>query len=306
MFMVEVNLKSMDGKRYDIPPKIRFRLEQILLKIEVLADYFHYMVQKHNDGKNKKYSQDMEIAKLFYNITTWPRPPDKFNTDLLNRTRIYSPKQLKKIYGKWKRYHNNVNDFAKSKPSPKESDECIQLLARNSISRELTDCRIPGHCEKILYEGSEYGYGLSHRLLFMAIARFSRNCIVFTEKVDQINTDKYCRRSFSEAQYIALNGFKLPDLMYEHITLCSLFGHAQFFRNSWIRRLLQFQTLEGCFSDKIAIGEFDADLLREGDNDEWKITNPEDIMNGQCNGHFTAVAAATLSSVLRYIFETYH
>ncbi|KAJ8734581.1 hypothetical protein PYW08_013831 [Mythimna loreyi] len=280
LFMIEVNLKSfMQDTRYNIPPKIRLRLEQILLKTDKLTEFFNSMVQLNNYWENKKYRRDMAITQLFYNATTWLRPPDAFNTDLLDQTRIYSPKELKKMYGKWKIYFDHVNDYTISKPTPEESDKCIGSLALTSPSGVAAECRVPRHCKKTLQEGSEYGYGLLHRLLFMIIARFSRKCIVFSEKQDKEDAVKYCRRCFSEAQYIASNNYKLPDLIYEQIALCGLFGHAQFFRHSWLQRLLQFQTSEGCFLDEIASGEFDKSQMKERKKEEWKISHA--VLNAQ-------------------------
>ncbi|KAJ8734582.1 hypothetical protein PYW08_013832 [Mythimna loreyi] len=306
LFLIDVNLRRTLQEK-SVPAKARSRLENLFEKNDELSSYFHSMVQKNQNVT--KMGQDIKLTLLFYNASTWPVPADKFNRKLLKRTKLYNSKQLNIIYGKWENYFKNVNNFEKNYPSPKESDACLAHLVRTPHlpwnRRFLPNCQTPRNCKLMIEEGSDFGYALTHRLLFLVIARFSRSCVVFSEKEDQLKTDTFCKKCFYEAEYIASNNFQFPDLIYEQICLCGLFGHTQFIRNYWLKTLLDFQTSEGCFSAKIGTEDFEENEMKD-DEDDWKIDRVLDIMNGQCNGHFSSVAVATLSNALRYILETYY
>uniref|UniRef100_A0A2A4K6W5 Uncharacterized protein n=1 Tax=Heliothis virescens TaxID=7102 RepID=A0A2A4K6W5_HELVI len=308
LFLVDVNIKRLlQKKRIHVPAKTRFRLEQLLVKTDVLADYYHYMINKNK--KEIKYAQDIRISYIFYNRTTWPMSPDPFNIELLKQTKIYSAEQLEKIYGKWETYTANIYDYDKYTPTPQESDGCIEQMARIPVHhsrRSMPSCLTHPRCKTSLKKGSEFGYGLSHRILLLVAARFSRGCVIFSEEEDKQMAAKYCMRSFNEAQYIASNSFLMPDLMFEQLTLCGLFGHAQFFHNAWLKSLLQFQTEVGCFSEKIGEDSFQSTDVKDPEDEEWTIARPRLVMNNHCNTHFTAVAAGALSHTIRYILETYY
>ncbi|XP_047036941.1 UPF0764 protein C16orf89 homolog [Helicoverpa zea] len=311
LFLMDVNLKDiLLKKRAHIPAKYRFRLEQLLIKTEVLSEYFHFMVKKLKKDKTKypQHAQDIKITEMFWNKTTWSVPSVPFNIELLKQTKIYTAEQLEKIYGKWDTYVANINDFEKYTPTPMESDGCLENIARVPAHRSrriMPSCLTHPRCKVTLTKGSDFGYGLSHRILFMAAARFSRRCTVFSEEEDKQIMDKFCMRSFNEAQYIASNSFLVPDLMLEQIALCGLFGHVQFFHNRWLKSLMQFQTAVGCYSEKIGEDSFQSTDVKEDEKEEWTIANSNPVMNGQCNPHLTAVAAASLSQAVRYILETY-
>ncbi|KAJ8734247.1 hypothetical protein PYW07_014798 [Mythimna separata] len=308
LFLIDVNLRELTTQKSEtIPVKMRVRLLKLLLKNNVLTKYFHEKVHQHAD--DKAMAQDIKLSQLFYNRTTWPRPSDEFNKDLLKQTKMYTTDQLEEMYGKWDIYAKYVFDEKKYRPSPAESDVCSAQLELNEPSLRTQSppaCKVAAYCKLLVEKGSVYGYGLLHRVLLMVVARFSRQCVIFSAKKDKYRTDMYCLMAFNEAEYISTFSFGLPDLMFEQMALCGLLGHAQFFRNYWLKSLLQFQTSEGCFSQNFVTGEFNEKLLREGEDDMWKMNSPMTIMSGQCHGHFTAVAAAALSHALRYILETYY
>ncbi|XP_026728073.1 uncharacterized protein LOC113494120 [Trichoplusia ni] len=127
LFLVNVNLKNIvQAKAAELQPKIKYRLEELLMKNDVVNDYFHYMVKKTEE--NSAYDQDRKISRLFLNETIWPRYMQKFNVMLLEKTKIYSKEQLEKIYGKWDTYETNVNDYEKYRPSPDDSGENVPIL----------------------------------------------------------------------------------------------------------------------------------------------------------------------------------
>ncbi|XP_026727858.1 UPF0764 protein C16orf89 homolog, partial [Trichoplusia ni] len=185
-------------------------------------------------------------------------------------------------------------------------DACIALLGEHPIAEgshkvEIT-CKTPKKCKDGISNGSDFGYGLTHRVLYLLLSRFARGCSVFSLKEDKFKLDKYCMRAFNEAQFIAGQGYKKPDLMMEQIVICTLIGHAQFLQVDWIKHFLTYQTSSGCFTDDSSLLGVNELPMVEVPGDDWTLSNNV-IMNGACNGHTTAVASAMLASVLRYILE---
>ena len=49
----------------------------------------------------------------------------------------------------------------------------------------------------------------------MMFTRFYGKCYVFSEVEDKNKTDEYCLKCFYEAEFIGLNSFNMPDLIFE-------------------------------------------------------------------------------------------
>ncbi|CAH0600760.1 unnamed protein product [Chrysodeixis includens] len=307
LFLVAVNLKNiLEVKADDMPLTLKYRIEQLLVKTDVVNEYFRYMVRKTK--KNIAYDEDRKITRLFFNETIWPKYMQRFNTMLLKKTKVYTPEQLERIYGKWENYEANVDDFEKYKPSPDDSDACIALLGEQPTAEgsHIVEfrCKAPQECRDGIERGSDYGYGLTHRVLYLLLSRFARGCSVFSLKEDKSKMDRYCKKAFNEAQFIAANGYKKPDLMMEQIVICGLIGHAQFIQHEWIKNFLKLQTHLGCFTENVDGPASNEMRLKELPDDAWTLQRfTSSIMNGGCNGHTTALAAALLSSAIRYILE---
>ncbi|KAF9412271.1 hypothetical protein HW555_009162 [Spodoptera exigua] len=302
-------LREKEGK---LPPNLSDRLKRMLQKFSVLEDYFHGMVQNFymNNHKHIHKDPDDEINHLndvnilhLLNLTIW-RTLEKFNVELLKRTKIYNRDELTTIYGDWETYAKTITNIRLLVPNIQESDTCIAQLAKIPIfpsRRSQPRCFVRQHCRVYLKNGNDYGYGLLHRLLFFIMAKYARNCAVFSEKEDKYIMDHLCSMSYNECQYIALSDFALPDLLAESHALCGMLGHAQFLTNDWVKTIMMHQVTEGCLRDEgIKSHETVVDATEPG---ILSITNP--VMGGICNRHFTAVGLATFSNVVRYIIETY-
>ncbi|KAJ8734245.1 hypothetical protein PYW07_014796 [Mythimna separata] len=288
LFLVDTNLRQfLERKRPKMISGIRPRLEKLLDKLDEVAQYYSSMIEKHKD--DPKIIPNIKLALLFHD--TWPENPDTFHTAMLNRTRILPVDQLKSIYDTFENYKFRVYDFEENRPTSGESDECIALLVQSGISQFISrtqpTCAMNARCKRVILGENQFGYGLTHRLLLLAVARFKERCVVFSPKMDRYKSDTFCKLCYNEADYIATNSFGMPDLMFEQISICGLFGHAQFLRNHWLNTLRKFQTTAGCFSERLATGGFEANKLREDVNKEWMLDRPTDIIHGECNIHFT-------------------
>lgn len=91
-------------------------------------------------------------------------------------------------------------------------------------------------------------------------------------------------------------------LIFFSATLCSLEGHAQFLRRSWIDEILDFQTEYGCFNITRPYEEITVPITS---------TEPQNIKrnatdwNNACNAHVTGVAGAMIAAAIRLIMENY-
>lgn len=71
-------------------------------------------------------------------------------------------------------------------PNETQSDYCIVTIIRNS--RENGECQIPATCKEILLKDDcATGYGLTHRLLMIQVARAVRCCLMEEFKIFCIN-----------------------------------------------------------------------------------------------------------------------
>ncbi|XP_028169270.1 uncharacterized protein LOC114359185 [Ostrinia furnacalis] len=187
------------------------------------------------------------------------------------------------------------------------SDLCMLSLANNEIQDSIqTRCDVYEPCYDMLMNGTDFGYALSHRLLFLLHARHSRGCSIFSKEQDESLTKKFCKTAYSEAEFIANNDYQAVDLLLEQMGLCTLDGHPQFLKRSWLSNVLRFQTEYGCFGQRLTQAPARSRLSRTPPI--WKIAKNLDhrIMDGLCDGHVTSVASATLAAAIRYILETYY
>ncbi|GBP27766.1 hypothetical protein EVAR_94168_1 [Eumeta japonica] len=93
---------------------------------------------------------------------------------------------------------------------------CLASLSENPVNsrRYMSKCYMNQGCYKILSNGTQYGLRL-HRLQMLLMARLGRGCYLFSRSRDEFVLHKMCALAFKEADYIAENDYKLPDLMME-------------------------------------------------------------------------------------------
>ncbi|XP_073961407.1 UPF0764 protein C16orf89 homolog [Choristoneura fumiferana] len=292
----------MTKRKTRLPSDLKTNVRRILRANEPLFDFFRFMVNNGNDLNHRK---DKNITSLFINVNSWVKRTKEYNTALANKgsSRV---EYLVEKYSSWNVYMDHVSKLYKSRPSPKESDECMLSLSENPIKlRGLSyKCVTLEDCNDIVVNGTMYGYALTHRVLYLLAARYGRNCHTFSPQVDDALIDDLCSTIYEEAQYIALNGYKHADLLMEQICLCTLAGHASFLQRRWLSSLLRLQTSHGCFRQNLKPSASVEALATK----PWRISKKDTqlIMGKRCNGHVTAVAVATLGAAVRYIVETYY
>ncbi|XP_063837012.1 uncharacterized protein LOC135086136 [Ostrinia nubilalis] len=304
LFLINVNLKKvLHNKRNRIPKHVQTYITLLLKENDDLIDFFDFMVSGNHDSKERS---NKLITTLFSNETQWMKRLQRFHAELLTE----SDESSQRFSGKsltWSRYMENVDDTDRWTPSPKLSDLCMLSLANNEIQDSIqTRCDVYEPCYEMLMNGTDFGYALSHRLLFLLHARHSRGCSIFSKEQDESLTKKFCKTAYSEAEFIANNDYQAVDLLLEQMGLCTLDGHPQFLKRSWLSNVLRFQTKYGCFGQRLTQAPARSRLSRPPPI--WKIAKNLDhrIMDGLCDGHVTSVASATLAAAIRYILETYY
>ncbi|XP_063546285.1 uncharacterized protein LOC134754135 isoform X2 [Cydia strobilella] len=278
LFIANVNLKNvMLRKNSSIPLALKLQIHRILNKNKVLLSYFKYM--RTNKYDNYEYED------------TWAERLQKFNTVPDVHLRGFTEEYLIEEYSNWTWYEKRILDFDNSIPNPEQSDACMSFLRWNPAKSGIHPykCSTPNECLSFVENGSDFGYSLVHRVLFLLVARYSRGCYAFSPQLDAAFIDKMCNSIYEEASYIVMNKFKSPDLLMEQMCTCSLAGHAEFFQRSWLNRLIKQQTPFGCFTTYLNTVY---NRVQAG---------PSAVV---CNSHLSGVAAATLSGVVRFIIET--
>ncbi|KAL0850468.1 hypothetical protein ABMA28_012266 [Loxostege sticticalis] len=305
LFIANVNLKKtlhLDRELYTtIPQPVQYFIKLLLKENEDLINFFKTMVQQNHDPRE---DSNKMIITLFSNETQWLKQLRKLDSTLLTKEEMWRL-QPKQMFSTLNEYKQGVSNMEQWTPHPRISDMCLEILAKNKMHYSPhSKCKVYENCYHILINGTNFGYALTHRLLFVLSARLSRGCSIFSYRDDKELSRVLCTTAFSEAKYIARNNYKIVDLILEQMCLCSLAGFGQFLKRSWLSDILDFQNENGCFGQHLpAPTAITATLSRHPR--AWKLAKHRDhrILGNQCDGHVTSVAAATLALAVRYIYE---
>ncbi|CAB3259155.1 unnamed protein product [Arctia plantaginis] len=308
LFLINVNLRTaVKIRKNRIPKYNRLRLEKLLKTNDDIITYFFDMFRKHAAHLDPEFGTPIGVVDLYRNETAWINHLQTFNTRLLKKTKFTTKKHLERTYSKWPKYLKKVFDVNRSHYlSPEESDACLNLLAQNPVNfnMNLIHCQVPYSCSQLIQKGTNYGYEMTHRLLFLLAARFSRGCVLLSALEDRKITEKLCAKMFNEAEYIAQHDFKLPDLITQQISLCSLEGHSQFLQRAWLDELLELQISPGCFN--LTKSEEAPTAFTIVEDVGWQFVKDDQILGGICNSHITSAAGIMVASALRYIMENFY
>ncbi|XP_022127566.2 UPF0764 protein C16orf89 homolog [Pieris rapae] len=260
--------------------------------------HFH-VKDRENDKLN---NEEKMIFKLFFNESEWIKNIDNFTSaKIQGRT----TEATRYILSDLKSYSDKIQAFDDGDPNPKKSDKCLASLANGKLNSHGI-CTIDKSCYEVLKNGTNYGYALTHRLLLLQMAQYSRRCSIFSKSEDRYFSNRFCSMLYVEAEFIAIQNFEdgLVDLMLEIICLCGLHGHAQFLNRTWLDRIKRFQTPYGCFS--LDLKKMEHTIRQE--SLRWKLyrNRDYDILEGLCNEHVTSLAMATYAEAVRFILEIYY
>ncbi|CAH2100278.1 unnamed protein product [Euphydryas editha] len=297
--MFSVNLGwVLREKEYNLPWKIKTRIKKNIIKNEEILNYFNKLT-KDTNFVNRKYKQ---ISKLFTNASMWVGRLSKF----VNRNqKFYTLNELEEVYPRWDYYFKDVDNVHKWVPSPEFSDMCMLSLSIDPVDKKYSHsrCSIAGSCYKMLNEGTDFGYALTHRALLLLMAYFGRGCTIFSPKTDKAMIATFCSMGYAEAEYIAMNNYQIVDLMMEIMCLCSLEGEARFLRRSWLNHMLYFQKSQGCFGTEITKSRETRLFDRRGFTFKSRYSN---LSHEECNSHTTALALGIYSAAIRYVIQEYY
>ncbi|XP_047515029.1 UPF0764 protein C16orf89 homolog [Pieris napi] len=251
---------------------------------------------------NKLNNEEKMILKLFSNESEWIKNIDNFTSAKIQER---TTEATRYILSDLKSYSDKIQAVDDGVPNPKKSDKCLASLAHGLLNPQRI-CTIDQSCYELLKNGTNYGYALTHRLLLLQMAHYSRHCSIFSKSEDRYFSNRFCSMLYVEAEFIAIQDFEngFVDLMLEIMCLCGLHGHAQFLNRTWLERIKRFQTPYGCFSLDVKKMEytFRQEALR------WKLyrSRDYDTLESLCNEHVTSLAMATYAEAVRFILEIYY
>ncbi|XP_048005185.1 uncharacterized protein LOC125240985 isoform X3 [Leguminivora glycinivorella] len=157
-------------KNSSMPIALKVQIQRILNKNKVLLSYFKYM-------RTNKYD-NYEFTYLFIDEDSWAERLQKFNTISDVHLQGFSEEYLMEEYSNWTWYEKRILDFDNSIPTPEQSDACMSFLRWNPAKSGIHPykCSTPNECLAFVENGSDFGYSLVHRVLFLLVARYSRGC----------------------------------------------------------------------------------------------------------------------------------
>ncbi|KAF9795375.1 hypothetical protein SFRURICE_004747, partial [Spodoptera frugiperda] len=112
----------LKNQRETLPSDLVFRLEKMFNKSKTLCDYYRAYIEK-GIKEHELEKSDINTAKisyLFHNVSSWI-PFEKFNLELLKRTKIYDRDELETMYGPWERYAKSISSVKMCIPSEEQS-----------------------------------------------------------------------------------------------------------------------------------------------------------------------------------------
>ncbi|KAF5287515.1 hypothetical protein FQA39_LY04143 [Lamprigera yunnana] len=157
------------------------------------------------------------------------------------------------------------------------SNDCLEELLASGRCFLSDRCRIFMFGKRL-----DTAYVLTHRLLFLHVMQMAR-CFTRRSIFDELTRD-YCALMLKEAKTNELLGFPQHDLFLEQVTLCGLEGFSEFLNDRWTRVIIQWMSRRGCYKDV---------------DDKLNRRSANHISYG-CVDHTTGLAAAALSTILRY------
>ncbi|XP_069685286.1 uncharacterized protein [Periplaneta americana] len=184
-------------------------------------------------------------------------------------------------------------------PSEMESDNCISLLI------SPTKCGTSNKCWDIMSNKDEkiHGYPLTHRLLYLQIARQleCENRVEFSHIQESIKD--LCSDILVEQNKIVELGIPkgFRDLFLEQITLCGIEGFAEFLNPLYVDTILPLQTPSGCFADEISDSWLDA--LNVAPSGNRVKRDDGSLEEDGCTMHITGLATSFLALSIRSIVE---
>ncbi|XP_022917139.2 UPF0764 protein C16orf89 homolog isoform X1 [Onthophagus taurus] len=191
---------------------------------------------------------------------------------------------------------NNLNKlfdyYKKQRLNEQNSDACLMELLQQSHRCKQTSIMSP-FCIKTMgllnNQSFDRGYGITHSLLYLQIAKSQRCNINETGLKEKIKN--FCSVILWEMKKIAEFGFHdvFDDLVLEQVTLCGYEGFSEFFSSKIIDHILNIQDDLGCFGiEKDFVG---------------RIKRESNFFNDGCTDHATGLGLSALSLILRFILR---
>ncbi|KAL8579471.1 hypothetical protein ACOMHN_026836 [Nucella lapillus] len=188
-----------------------------------------------------------------------------------------------------------------------ESDNCLTEVFGTSGTTNET-CLISDRCWERMTNEGYHRYSLTHQIFYLQLAErtgCSREVEWYLRNHSQPGLrylqDMFCANILSEAKSLAEGGFPEDkrDLFMEQAGLCGMYGYWEFFRYSWLDKILSWQNKEhGCYQNDDWPWYLQDERSRRRKREEYRVDNG-------CLSHMTTVAAAAHTLYARYLTEAY-
>ncbi|CAG5124817.1 unnamed protein product [Candidula unifasciata] len=283
------------------PNKLKYELMSIIARLHKLCDMALPFIEPRD---NEYYRQFLPVLEA----------PFMFN---------YIPE-------KWHWFPHQVPQSEKTYNSLM-GNKCFSgiLGTFSNRGRKFPPCTVVDGCWEMMSTTGTSGYFTTHQLLYLLFGEYS-GCQQDLEDRSRKDTGMslrdlqrfLCQQIYTEAMLIEDNGTKeetAQDLFLEQSALCGILGFEDFFNETWIRMVLGWQHVSGCFTqtfhklDREENDEFqtgldseETDKFETGSDITSRKLMTEMVMSGDCLSHKTGVGAAALGAYIRYLVSRLH
>ncbi|KAG2455632.1 CP089 protein, partial [Polypterus senegalus] len=192
------------------------------------------------------------------------------------------------------------------------SDKCIALLL-GTWKDNGTPCIVTNSCRNLMTRFGCADYSLSHQLLYFMIGQMKgcSNILQGERRGSRINMTGreyeriFCSNMMKRNVAFENSGFPVEthDIFMENIMLCGMAGYSDFYKSSWLRRILAWQDPEeGCFGrhEGLAKSRMQERKVLEIMELHKRVKRREKTLHDGCSSHMTAVAVSALGGYLDY------
>ncbi|BFZ18905.1 hypothetical protein BsWGS_21943 [Bradybaena similaris] len=289
-------LEDCESKRLLCPQEVTRDVKAIIERLQDIVELANPYTEKQGEDYFQTFS---ELLTAPFNIRYVPE-------------NLTSTEEVTRVYNKFEGV---------------KSDACIMnLLGVGDSYSSVPRCTVSHKCWEFMTRPGAGRYYLTHQLLYTMISEqvgcqseLEKHIVLDGGKALRDLQRRFCEQIYFEALFLTRTGV-VPtpeqDLLMEQITFCGMLGFQDFFHESWVPKILSWQTEDGCYTNNASVDATGGHRQTRTDGIETQLVGAQEavddtkhrrwrrtekVMLDGCLSHKTGVAISALGAFLRYL-----